>query len=226
MSDYLKPLQARQEFVQSVSQSFRMATQTPTKKRLVLTLEQRVKVIKAAENGETTRKIADRFSVGRTQVQQILKNKVKILEDFQKGSCASGRKYLTPRKTSNDTLNRIVFEWFCGVRSKGLPVSGRILQERALCFSVELGLENFTASNGWLECFKRRNIKLSVMCGEAADVDNAVIDDWKERAKYNVEGYDMRDIFNADKTGLLYRSLPNKTLSMKGEHCSGGKKNK
>ena len=34
------------------------------------------------------------------------------------------------------------------------------------------------------------------------------------------------DVFNADETGLFWKSLPDKTLHMKGEQCSGGKKSK
>ena len=33
-------------------------------------------------------------------------------------------------------------------------------------------------------------------------------------------------VFNADETGLFWKCLPDKTLSLKGEKCSGGKKNK
>ncbi|GBL74291.1 Tigger transposable element-derived protein 6 [Araneus ventricosus] len=33
----------------------------------------------------------------------------------------------------------------------------------------------------------------------------------------------MTDIFNADETDLFYRVLPEKTLCLEGEKCSGGK---
>ena len=32
-------------------------------------------------------------------------------------------------------------------------------------------------------------------------------------------------IFDADETGLFWKCLPDKNLSLKGEKCSGGKKN-
>ncbi|GBM26480.1 Tigger transposable element-derived protein 4, partial [Araneus ventricosus] len=35
--------------------------------------------------------------------------------------------------------------------------------------------------------------------------------------------YDDRDIFNTNETDLFYRVLPDKTLFLKGEKCSGGK---
>ena len=39
-------------------------------------------------------------------------------------------------------------------------------------------------------------------------------------------GYEPRNIYNMDETGLFYRALPDKTLRVKGEACSGGKKSK
>jgi hypothetical protein len=35
--------------------------------------------------------------------------------------------------------------------------------------------------------------------------------------------YKPEDVFNADKTGLFFRTLPDKTLGVKGEACKGGK---
>ena len=36
----------------------------------------------------------------------------------------------------------------------------------------------------------------------------------------------LEDIFNADEFGLFYQCLPNKTLHLKSEKCSGGKNSK
>ena len=38
--------------------------------------------------------------------------------------------------------------------------------------------------------------------------------------------YSLENIFNADKFGLFYQCLPNKTLHLKAEKCSGGKHSK
>lgn len=38
--------------------------------------------------------------------------------------------------------------------------------------------------------------------------------------------YTLENIFNADEFGLFYQCLPNKTLHLKGEKCSGGKHSK
>ena len=38
-----------------------------------------------------------------------------------------------------------------------------------------------------------------------------------------INGYLPRDIYNADETGLYFKALPNKTMTLKNEKCTGGK---
>jgi hypothetical protein len=38
-----------------------------------------------------------------------------------------------------------------------------------------------------------------------------------------MDGYEPKDIANCDETGLFFQALPNKTLCLKVEKCSGGK---
>lgn len=62
------------------------------------------------------------------------------------------------------------------------------------------------------------------ICGESADVPENVVDDWKSRLGTLCASYANEDIFNMDESGFFYRALPGKTLALKGETCSGGKK--
>ncbi|XP_025416874.1 tigger transposable element-derived protein 6-like [Sipha flava] len=89
------------------------------------------------------------------------------------------------------------------------------------------GLNDFKASNGWLEKFrKRHNISYKSVCGEASAVDRIAVDDWKKKLPNIIDKYEKRDIFNADETGLFLKVLPNKTKAFKNETCSGGKVSK
>lgn len=49
---------------------------TPSKKRKVLTLEDRIEVIRLLESGKSSRVVAEQFGVGKTQVQQTKKTVV------------------------------------------------------------------------------------------------------------------------------------------------------
>ena len=52
------------------------------------------------------------------------------------------------------------------------------------------------------------------------------MDDWTKKLPQIIEGYEPRDIFNMDETGVFYRAFQDKILRLKGEDCRGGKKSK
>ena len=95
--------------------------------------------------------------------------------------------------------------------------------EKSDFFATQMGIE-FTVNPGWLERFKKRNgIVFKNVCGEANQVLTSMTLDWLPSL---LNEYEARDIFNADETGFFYRCLPDKSLSFKGQQCSGGKKSK
>jgi len=61
---------------------FKKLHQSVKMSRKVLTLEQRLEVVKHLENGKSLREIAQIMGVGWTQIQTINKRKAEILEDY------------------------------------------------------------------------------------------------------------------------------------------------
>ena len=61
------------------------------------------------------------------------------------------------------------------------------------------------------------------MCRESADVNQDIGDDWNTRVQQITYRYSERDIFNMDETGLFYRAISDKTLTLKGQWCKDGK---
>lgn len=57
------------------------------------------------------------------------------------------------KKAKHETLDEALFLWFCFERVHGLPVSGLIIQLKALSLNKQLpnGDPNFSASQGWLD---------------------------------------------------------------------------
>ncbi|GFR83925.1 tigger transposable element-derived protein 6 [Elysia marginata] len=101
------------------------------------------------------------------------------------------------------------------------------MQEKALQFATDLGITTFVASNGWLQSFvKRNNLAFGKLCGESGDVDGDAVTACKERLPKLIEGYDERDIFNMDESGLFLKTSADKSFYIKGEKCGGGKKSK
>ena len=55
-----------------------------------------------------------------------------------------------------DQVNKAGLKWFTRLRSENVPVNGVLLEEKALYFAKELTFENFKASDGWLDKWKKR----------------------------------------------------------------------
>ena len=101
-----------------------------TKTRVVLDLNTRVKVIHASERDKlSVKQIMKMFNIGKTQVSQILKKKTEILMRWE--NCGNGKIKREFKKTANEDVNEIVWEWFVSVRAKNHRVSGPMVQEYA-----------------------------------------------------------------------------------------------
>lgn len=180
-------------------------------KRNTLCLADKMKVIEYAKQNSSaeTRKIAEVFKCGRTQIQMILKNRESITHDYETNAPAD-RKCL--RGPQYEDINSTFYDWYSLARQRLVPVSGPMLQEEALIVASRLGINDFKASNGWLGRFKERhNIKQLVVSGESGDVNEETVTAWRERLVTLVRGYSVEDIWNKDETGCFFRALPDKT---------------
>lgn len=91
-----------------------------------------------------------------------------------------------------------------------------------------MGNDNFKASIGWLDKFKKRHeITFKTVQGEEGAVNVGELNDWQTSVlRDELQKYKPKDIFNLDETGLFWKLLPNKTMEFKGERCTAGKKSK
>ncbi|XP_033730203.1 tigger transposable element-derived protein 4-like [Pecten maximus] len=197
-----------------------------TKRRVALTHEQRLQVIRESEKFHTSsRKIAEKYGVGKTQIDRILKRKSENLADLEDNVAPERKRQRRP--TGNEEINNLVWEFFKDASSRRVNLSGPLLKQKALDFASDFGNTTFKASNGWLDSFKsRHNIVFGTMSGERGDVDNSVVDNWRAKLPIICDGYSDNDIFNMDETGLFYRDSTKNTLKVKGEECAGGKRSK
>ena len=191
-----------------------------------LTLADKVKVIQKKEQfGLSARKLAEEFKVGKTQIQTILNNKRKHLDDYEANAPRAKKRCM--RTTGNEEINELSYKFFIDCITHLIAVSGPILQQKALDFAKDLGITGFQASNGWLDSFKKRhNIAGFSMIGESGAVSDAVVVDWTAKLADITAGYADEDQFNTDETGCFWRQTTTKTLFLKGEKCKGGKQSK
>jgi hypothetical protein len=68
----------------------------------------------------------------------------------------NGRTKRKAKVTSNEEINELMWEWFTNARSN-IHISGPMVQSEALAVAKSLGNDQFKASTGWLNSFKKRH---------------------------------------------------------------------
>jgi len=140
------------------------------KKRVLLTLAEKISVIKKLDQGISAYKIAAEIGVGKTQIQNLRKRKQDVLNDYENNVPLNTRRrrYFT----GNEEINDLTLDWFKDAVTRGIKVTGPLLQTKALEYAQEVGKVEFKASHGWLDCFiKRNNIALGSKRANRDDVN-------------------------------------------------------
>ena len=193
-------------------------------KRTFLSLEQKVGVIRYAENnpGVGARAVAEANGIGKTQACDILRNKESILAEYDSNPSPSKLKRCRVSKFTE--VNDVLYEWYIIARSKNIHPSGPQLTAKAKAIAVRLGKPEFEGSNGWLSKWKARyNVKRE--SADSADtVPSTQVASRKETLPEILGGYSKENIFNFNETGLLWRALPNAEFGQTLEQCKSGEK--
>jgi hypothetical protein len=125
-------------------------------------------------------------------------------------------------------IDKCLLKWFTQCRDKNILINGTILLEKANKYAQQLGHTNFKASSEWLTNWKkkRHDVVFRTVCGKKASVNTHYCSNWIKNLPDVLAGYSSSDIFNADEKGLFFKCLPDKTLMLKDEKCSGEKYDK
>ncbi|UYV63923.1 TIGD4 [Cordylochernes scorpioides] len=178
------------------------------------------------EQGKSHSQVSRERNIPWSTISTIFKNKFAIKSAFLKSNFSPTLK--RDRDVEFPEIEEALFRWIRQANAMKLAINGNILKEKPILLALKMGQDNFEASNGWLEKFKaRRNIAFKRLHGEAGSVDANSVATWKCGIIPSLLAkYSPQDIFNADETGLFYKLLPNRTMTIRGEKCEGGKKSK
>ncbi|KAH7969841.1 hypothetical protein HPB52_022362 [Rhipicephalus sanguineus] len=146
-----------------------------SRNRKPLTLGEKLRIIEEVEkrNGATKASIAHHLNIPESSLKTILAKKDSIL--------LNAAKFGLNRKAAKDgkyaAMEKALVEWLRQARSSGIAVDGAILKEKAERVALRCGIDDFKASSGWLDRFKKRSgVVYSRCCGESAEaavpVDN------------------------------------------------------
>lgn len=204
-----------------------MASTSKNRNRNVLSIEQKVEIISRLNKCESVHSIMSTFKIGKSTVYDLQKRSGEILNfasklDSQEGS----KKRKTMKSAVDEKLEDAVYVWFVQRRSRGDPISGPMLCEKALLFNEKLrGPADFKASTGWLKNFKSRHgIRELEVQGERLSSDPIAAEEFKHNLAEFLENenYSLDDVYNADETGFNWKSLPRKSLASKREKTAPG----
>ena len=96
--------------------------------RKVLTLSERVEAIKLHDGGKIFRDVAQIMGVGRTQIQQIIKRKSEVLNDYE--SSVSNDRKRKRHKTGNENINDLWWDWVQDAIRHRINVTGPMIKEK------------------------------------------------------------------------------------------------
>lgn len=196
-----------------------------TKKRKVLSLEDKAAILDAVSEGERKKDVAARFGIPASSLSTILGSKDAIRNAMKAGTSSKKKKL---KSSTYPDVDKAVFTWFLDMRAQNVPISGAVLQQKARDFACILGHDDLTASNGWLQGFKSRHgVVGKVISGESASADQDGASSWVNNELPKIlDRYEAADLYNADETALFFQMLPSRTLALKGDRCHGGKQSK
>ncbi|XP_037572329.1 tigger transposable element-derived protein 4 [Dermacentor silvarum] len=190
-------------------------------------LATKVKILKALKDGASREQVMRQFDVKRSTLSTYVKNEAQIMEAFQGEKVHAGRKRL--RTAAHPQLEEALLQWIAAARDSKLPLSGPLICAQAERYALRMNIiDSFKVSEGWLAHFKdRHGLVFKTVCGERGEVDEQVVKDWQNvQLKEHVAAYDPNDVCNADETALFFKALPDKTITFKGDPCTGGKRSK
>ena len=202
------------------------------RKRAVLTLDSKREILERLAKGTKPSLLMKEFNCGKATISDIKRNKERILSYISTMETSSGaKKRKTLKKEFYEDVEKATYLWFLQERSRGTPISGPILAEKALQFyrrlHGEASADDFKASQGWLDKFKRRHgIRQLRVVGEKLSADVQSIEPFVEKLHKLMEekGLQLEQLYNADETGLFWRVLPKVTLASAQEKEAPGVK--
>ncbi|GFY09169.1 jerky protein homolog-like [Trichonephila clavipes] len=120
--------------------------------------ETTIKVLKCLDKGEGVTKLATEFNVGKAIICDWRKNRRKLEQYCANSSGETLENRQTAKQSLYDKVDNALHIWFTQERQRGTPLSGPIIQEKAIQLNKLMnGDASFSASIGWLDRWKKRH---------------------------------------------------------------------
>ena len=206
---------------------FFLAVIMDKRKRTMLSINQKLEIINKLASGVPVSRICEQYDIKKQTVSDIKKNserinKFALLCDV--GNMNNERKKI--RFAKNALLEEALMQWYIQQRSCGIPVRALELKTAAIKLGKYMDT-NVKASDGWLWRFKKRHgISNKQIYGDAMSSAVEEVEPFRQMFKdyMTAKNFSMFQIYNADETGLLWRTLPENTQAYNFDKNTPGRK--
>lgn len=165
------------------------------------------------------RKAASILGVSQPLLCKMLKNRNNI-ENQEELNLPTTRKRKRAGKCVQ--VEEMLLRWFVQARTSCLPVTNAILFDKALSIASQLGIQDFSPTDGWLTRWKsRNNIAFYKTTIEKRNLVTSCNKNWMDNFLQDIlPRYDTNDVYNMAETGLYFRALPYLTIDSKSVNVS------
>lgn len=186
------------------------------RKRTDLSLADKYEAVKLLEQKLSQTEIAKRMGCSQPQICHISKNRESIKADYEASENPQRKRQRAGKAPS---VEGALKDWFTMARSKDIPLSTTILQEKATSLATTMHIEDFNPTAGWLYRWKQRNnVGYKKLHGEKKDADSQAAEHRTTIVLPELlQEYTADNVYNADEMGIYYRALPDGTLNFRSE---------
>jgi len=193
-----------------------------------LTYDQKLEIVaKFASDPKSVRKLSIDYNTSKSTIARILANKDKYGTKLVRIDPIDEKDNLLSQTLKYRELDSVVFEVFLKLRTKLIGINGTLLKKVGLHAAKQLKLNEFKASNGWVDRFRTRHgLQFKSISGEIKSCDMSEIPTFQNIIVEKFKIYEPKDIWNCDETGLQYKNPPAKSYVTKEDDCKGAKQRK
>ena len=125
---------------------------------------EKYKILKEVDGGNSSASIARKYNIAKQTLSNWQKNKKLIYEAVDSNSSTAKRQRF--RGSPFENIDEACYKWLVNARSQSIPISAIVLKTKALYFAKEFGCNDFSASDGWLDRWKKRkNVSFKTVSG-------------------------------------------------------------
>ncbi|XP_054000186.1 jerky protein homolog-like [Hylaeus anthracinus] len=190
-----------------------------------ITYEKRLEILQKLEEGVSPDKLAAEYGLHKRTIQKYRKNATSIRQFSDCTSCLHSKRI---RPVLHGIVDSRLYTWVMERRALGDVLTNNLLQKKAMELHIEFGgPSNFVASNGWLECFKRRhNLRLGGVYREWVGVNAFAPEKFPEELNRILTDEDIfeDDVYVMDVMSLMWKALPQRLLLHEGEQWVNSRK--